>query len=91
MPQITTNQQFDREIEIIIRVTREELARTFGGQNAKIMERIVETIVNDITDALLPQILAKLDSQAIANLAIAESAKLIRTRFIDPVPEPKRP
>lgn len=74
--------------EIVIRVSQDEI---MGGRldlNEAMLEGAKE-VAKAYIEQNMSEILGKMDPAAVANLAIAESAKLIRAQFIDP-PKPKK-
>lgn len=71
--------------EIIIRVGRDEM---MGGKLdlTAAMQEGAKEIAKAYIEENVSAIMGKMDPAAVANLAIAESAKLIRQQFIDPTP-----
>ena len=70
--------------EILIRVGRDEMMGGNINLTAAMQEGAKE-IAKAYIEENMSAIMSKMDPAAVANLAIAESAKLIRAQFIDPV------
>lgn len=68
--------------EIIIRVGHDEIMGGRLNLNEAMLEGAKEIAKTYIEDHMA-EVLSKMDPTAVANLAIAESAKLIRKQFID--------
>ena len=74
--------------EIIIRLGHDELT---GGRLdlTAAMQEGARQVATAYIEEHMSEVLGKMDPAAVANLAIAESAKIIRERFIDPPKEKK--
>lgn len=74
--------------EIIIQIGHDEM---MGGRLdlTAAMQEGAAQIAKAYIEEHMSEVLGKMDPAAVANLAIAESAKLIRTQFIDPPKEEK--
>lgn len=70
--------------EIIIRVGRDEMMGGNINLTAAMQEGAKE-VAKAYIEENMSAIMGKMDPAAVANLAIVESAKLIRAQFIDPV------
>lgn len=90
MPQVEVRQNLPgvNGSEIVIRIGHDEIV---GGRLdlTEAMQEGAAQIAKAYMEEHMPEILAKMDPSAVANLAIAESAQLIRKRFIDPPKEKK--
>lgn len=74
--------------EIVIRLGHDELV---GGRIdlSKAMQDAAKEIATAYIEENMSAVMGKMDPTAVANLAIAESAQLIRKQFIDPKKEDK--
>ncbi|HVA10610.1 MAG TPA: hypothetical protein VNG32_00390 [Candidatus Dormibacteraeota bacterium] len=81
----TRTNQNTGNYEILIEVSRSELDVT---NTDSLLWKALELAATDLAKTYIKdhqdEVLAKLNPQAVANLAIADSARLLREQFIDP-------